>query len=211
MQNELRKVVLDELLTYYGPQNWWQSDNRIKDVVSMFLIQQTTSKNADAALQKLDTENLLGLDELLKIDVGELEELIHSAGFFRQKSQNIKKFFEWINGFESGFDDLKKVPTNELRRLLLEQRGVGPETADDMLLYIFDRKLFIADSYARRLFSDIEGVTYSSYNKMQAEFQPLADGASIATNRDWHAVIDVHSKLAKSGKQLDLKNIINVK
>lgn len=211
MQNEFRKVVLDELLTYYGPQDWWHSNNRIKDIVSMFLIQQTTSKNADAALEKLDNENLLDLDELLKINVGELERLIHSAGFFRQKSQNIKKFFEWINGFESGFDNLKKLQTTELRKLLLQQRGVGPETADDILLYIFDRKLFIADNYARRLFSDIEGVAYSSYNRMQAEFQPLADDASIATNRDWHAVIDVHSKLAKSDKQLDLKKIIKMK
>ena len=104
MKTDSDKVqVLNKLVAHYGIQSWWEDENRIKDWVSMILIQQTTELNAKRALVNL--EDYLSVDQLLEIKTEYLQELIRPAGFYRQKSVYIKELMEW---FESHGREFKK-------------------------------------------------------------------------------------------------------
>lgn len=163
----------------------------------MILIQQTTQLNAEKALAnlagKLDAATLHG------ISTEELQELIRPAGFYRQKSVYIKNLIEWFVAHGADIAAFAAVPTDELREELLSLKGIGQETADAMLLYIFERKVFIADRYAIRLFGRLGLGNYNSYRRMREECMPLVEGVSVKTCQEWHAVIDEHGKAFRRG------------
>lgn len=147
-QEEIQETLL-RLCKHYGEQNWWQSDNKIEDLVSTILIQRTTEKNAKLALAGL--MDVMTVEGILALPLEELQERIRPAGFFKQKSQTIRGLLIWLREV-GGFEVLSKIGTEELRKQLFELKGIGPETADALLLYLFDRPVFISDEYARRLF-----------------------------------------------------------
>lgn len=183
--------VLNRLADYYGPQDWWQSDNPVEDLVSMVLIQRTTERNAKLALKNLE-ENLT-LESLLALSVEDLQTKIRPAGFFSSKSQTIKTLAQFVQD-GGGFTGFDHFSTSALRKELLALKGIGPETADVILLYIFDRKVFIADEYARRLFSRMGFGNFTSYEQLKAATENLADLVDLPTCKEWHAVIDQHGK-----------------
>ena len=138
-QEKIQETLL-RLCKHYGEQNWWQSDNKIEDLVSTILIQRTTEKNAKLALAGL--MDVMKVEGILALPLEELQERIRPAGFFKQKSQTIKGLLIWLREV-GGFEVLSKIGTEELRKQLLELKGIGPETADALLLYLFDRPVFI--------------------------------------------------------------------
>ena len=95
------------------------------------------------------------------------------------------------------------MPTETLRQNLLALKGVGQETADAMLLYLFDRKVFIADQYALRLFNRLGLSQAQSYTALRTECMPLMANISLKTAQEWHAVIDEHGKAFRRNPQLD--------
>lgn len=194
--------VLNQLVAHYGVQYWWEDENCIKDWVSMILIQQTTSENMHVALTNL--EPYLAVDDLVTIDLEELERLIRPAGFYRQKARYIKELMNWYNNHGARLDKFADWSTNTLRRELLTIKGVGPETADAMLLYIFERNVFIADTYAIRLFNRLGFGEYKTYAQMRKDFNHLTDSIPHALCKEWHACIDEHGKAyRRSGNTLD--------
>lgn len=190
--NREKIIVLNKLVAHYGVQNWWEDENRIKDWVSMILIQQTTELNANRAVRNL--KPYLSVKELLNLDIEKLQELIRPAGFYRQKSIYIKELMQWFDSHGQNFDKFERYSTKELRKELLTIKGVGPETADAMLLYIFGRNVFIADTYAIRLFNRLGFGEYQTYAHMRKEFNPITKGVPHELCKEWHAVIDVHGK-----------------
>lgn len=200
--NEKRKV-LDRLVAHYGEQNWWSSENFIQDWVSMILIQQTTSLNANRALANL--ENYFDAKILLEMPLDELQELIRPAGFYKSKSQYIKNIMQFYLAHGGTLEAFEQIPTAELRKELLGIKGIGEETADASLLYIFQRKVFIADTYALRLFNRLGFGPYKTYREMRADFMPLveAEDVSVKLCQEWHAVIDEHGKNFRSQKEFD--------
>lgn len=194
--------VLNKLVAHYGVQNWWEDENRIKDWVSTILIQQTTSENMARAITNL--EPYLTVETLLKIELKELEELVRPAGFYRQKSRNIKELMHWYKSYGSNLENFNDWSTWDLRKELLNIRGVGPETADVMLLYIFERNAFIADTYAIRLFNRLGFGPYTNYAHMHKEFNHLVESIPHELCKEWHACIDEHGKAyRKSGNTLE--------
>lgn len=202
-KTDLEKIsILNKLVVHYGVQYWWEDENRIKDWVSTLLIQQTTSENMERAIVNL--EPYLTVEALLELDIKELEELVRPAGFYRQKSRNIKELMYWFKSYGGNLDDFKDWSTWDLRKELLNIRGVGPETADVMLLYIFERNAFIADTYAIRLFNRLGFGPYTNYAHMHKEFNHLTEGIPHELCKEWHACIDEHGKAyRKSGNTLD--------
>ncbi|EHD1578805.1 endonuclease III domain-containing protein [Listeria monocytogenes] len=190
--NEQRVLVLNNLVKHYGYQDWWEADNRLADWLSMILIQRTTEKNAKQALANLAP--YLGLDSLLEMDKAKLEELIYPAGFYKQKSIYIKALVEWFYGHGASLDKFRTYSTEALRKELLGIKGVGEETADAMLLYIFERNVFIADLYARRLFTRLGFGEYATYAQMRDEFMPITKNIPHKLCKEWHSAIDVHGK-----------------
>lgn len=202
-KTDLEKIsILNKLVAHYVVQYWWEDENRIKDWVSTLLIQQTTSENMERAIANL--EPYLTVEALLELDIKELEELVRPAGFYRQKSRNIKELMYWFKSYGGNLDDFKDWSTWDLRKELLNIRGVGPETADVMLLYIFERNAFIADTYAIRLFNRLGFGPYTNYAHMHKEFNHLTEGIPHELCKEWHACIDEHGKAyRKSGNTLD--------
>ena len=160
-QEKIQETLL-RLCEHYGEQNWWQSDNKIEDLVSTILIQRTTEKNAKLALAGL--MDVMTVEGILALPLEELQERIRPAGFFKQKSQTIRGLLIWLREV-GGFEVLSKIGTEDLRKQLLELKGIGPETADALLLYLFDRPVFISDEYARRLFRRIGFGNFETYMK----------------------------------------------
>ncbi|WP_086444026.1 endonuclease III domain-containing protein [Candidatus Enterococcus lemimoniae] len=202
MKSDKKKLlVLNNLVAHYGFQYWWEDENRISDWVSMILIQQTTEKNAHQALGNLKPH--LTVEKLQEIDLGTLQKLIRPAGFFKQKSHYIKELINWFVGHGSALDKFQAYSTEELRKELLTIKGVGSETADAMLLYIFERNVFIADQYAIRLFNRLGFGPYKTYEEMRKEFIYLTESISHELCKEWHAAIDVHGKHFNKDKKMD--------
>ena len=199
-QEEIQETLL-RLCKHYGEQNWWQSDNKIEDLVSTILIQRTTEKNAKLALAGL--MDVMTVEAILALPLEELQERIRPAGFFKQKSQTIRGLLIWLREV-GGFEVLSKIGTEELRKQLLELKGIGPETADALLLYLFDRSVVISDEYARRLFRRLGFGNFDTYNEMHAVYCNVLEGLSLKQYQEIHAVIDEHGKVFRKSKgQLD--------
>ena len=199
-KDEIQETLL-RLCKHYGEQNWWQSDNKLEDLVSTILIQRTTENNAKLALAGLmDVMTVVGI---LELSLEDLQERIRPAGFFKQKSQTIKGLLIWLRE-NGGFEVLARIGTEDLRKKLLELKGIGPETADALLLYLFDRPVFISDEYARRLFRRLEFGNFKTYSEMHAVYGDVLEGFTLKQCQEIHAVIDEHGKaFSKSKGQLD--------
>lgn len=189
--------VFNKLLAHYGKQYWWNDPNRITDWISMILIQQTTQENTEKALANL--EGNLSVEALHAMELNTLQEYIRPAGFYKQKSTYIKALIEWYVAHGASLTVFENATTEELRKELLSIKGVGEETADAMLLYIFERKVFIADQYAIRLLNRLNLSTAQTYKVLREECMPLVAEIPLETCQEWHAVIDVHGKAYRKG------------
>ena len=189
--------VFNKLLAHYGKQHWWNDPNRITDWISMILIQQTTQENTEKALANL--EGKLSVEALHAMELNTLQEYIRPAGFYKQKSTYIKALIEWYVSHGASLQKFQAIPTEELRKELLSIKGVGEETADAMLLYIFERKVFIADQYAIRLLNRLNLSSAQTYKALREECMPLVAEIPLETCQEWHAVIDVHGKAYRKG------------
>ncbi|MEZ7602875.1 endonuclease III domain-containing protein [Streptococcus sp. 27098_8_91] len=199
-KDEIQETLL-RLCKHYGEQNWWQSDNKLEDLVSTILIQRTTEKNAKLALSGL--MDVMTVEGILDLSLEELQERIRPAGFFKQKSQTIRGLLIWLREV-GGFEVLAKIGTEDLRKQLLELKGIGPETADALLLYLFDHPVFISDEYARRLFRRLGFGNFKTYSEMHAVYGNVLEGLTLKQCQEIHAVIDEHGKaFSKSKGQLD--------
>ena len=140
------------LLSRYGPQNWWPAQSRFEVIVGAYLTQNTNWNNVEKAMANLRSARALGLQAVRELPLKDLEELIRPSGFFRQKAKNLKAFIAFLDKKYSGsLDRMFSQPTGTLRAELLELNGVGPETADSILLYAGSHPVFVVDAYTRRI------------------------------------------------------------
>ena len=121
-------------------------------IVGAFLTQNTAWTNVELAMAKLRAARVLSMEGVRRVPLGELEQLIRSAGYFRQKAQRLKTFVAYVDEkHEGSLEHMFACPTTELRAELLELNGVGPETADSILLYAGNHEVFVVDAYTRRI------------------------------------------------------------
>src|SRR5579863_3155489 len=140
------------LLEAWGPQHWWPAQTPFEVIVGAFLTQNTAWTNVERALANLRAANLLSLDGIRRVPLPDLERLIRSSGYFRQKAKRLKAFVAFLDQRYAG--SLLKLfaqPTNRLREELLALNGIGPETADSILLYAGNHPVFVVDAYTRRI------------------------------------------------------------
>jgi endonuclease-3 related protein len=140
------------LLAAWGPQHWWPAHTPFEVIVGSFLTQNTAWTNVERALANLRAANLLSLEAIRQVPLPELERLIRPSGYFRQKAQRLKTFVAFLDGrYASSLDNFFTQPTNLLREQLLGLNGIGPETADSILLYAGNHPVFVVDAYTRRI------------------------------------------------------------
>jgi len=140
------------LFQAWGPQHWWPARTRIEVIVGAYLTQNTSWTNVERALRRLRSVGLLNLRAMRGVSLAKLESQIRSAGYFRQKAQRLKTFVAFLDDHYGGsLTRMFAQPTAKLRQELLALNGVGPETADSILLYAGQHPIFVVDAYTRRL------------------------------------------------------------
>src|SRR5579863_3972379 len=124
------------LLEAWGPQHWWPAQSPLEVIVGAFLTQNTAWTNVEQALGNLRVARLLSVSGIRRVPLTKLERLIRPSGYFRQKAYRLKLFIAHLDKYHGGsLTSLLSRPTNQLREELLNLNGVGPETADSILLY----------------------------------------------------------------------------
>ena len=186
--NPIRKLF-DILFDYYGPQNWWpcQSGLRWEIIVGAILTQNTAWTNVEKAIGNLLASGVMSPESVLSTPDALLQELIRPAGFFKQKCAYLKAMAAFILERESAFEQSTDVWT--LRKELLAVKGVGRETADSILLYAFNKPMFVIDAYTRRVAErhlHLDGTLH--YDILQKIFMEALPPDTTVYN-EYHALI----------------------
>lgn len=195
MSAQLTFRQLYQLLdAHIDPGTWWPAETDFEIGVGAILIQNTAWINVDQAIGALRQTRQLSPEGIATVDVDELKGLIRPAGFMNAKALYLKNYATW---FLANHETAHLVETTTLRSNLLDVKGVGPETADDMLLYTYDRPVFIWDTYARRLLAAASYVLPKGYEPTRRAFTPLVLDAefSVAELQRFHGLI------VEAGKQ----------
>lgn len=151
-QLRLISEIYERLHTAFGPQNWWRAESAAEVVIGAILTQNTNWKNVLRALERLKSAGCIDFRKLRDLPESELAELIRPAGTFRVKAVRLKAFVEVLFREHGGsLENLLGGEIEEARRRLLAIHGVGPETADAILLYAAHRPSFVVDAYAKRI------------------------------------------------------------
>jgi endonuclease-3 related protein len=156
----------------YGPRNWWPGETSFEVMVGAILTQNTSWRNVEKAIQKLKGRGLLNPKGIHHLKKSELASLIRSSGYYRIKADRLKSFVDFL--FEEYEGNIKKMGgerLGELREKLLGVKGIGPETADSILLYGLKKPIFVVDAYTKRILSRHEVVSEkASYDEIQKLF-----------------------------------------
>lgn len=142
--------IYQRLLSAYGPQGWWPGESRFEVIVGAILTQATAWRNVERAIERLKAAGALSPEKLARLSEEELAELIRPAGFFRQKTRRLRALLRLIRQ-HGDVEGLLSLPAGELRRKLLALPGIGPETADSILLYAAGYPVFVVDAYTKRI------------------------------------------------------------
>jgi endonuclease-3 related protein len=135
-----------------GPRHWWPARTRFEVIVGAILTQNTTWTNVERAIALLRSEQLLDARAIARVPLRRLERLVRPSGYFRQKAKKLKAFVAFLDAeFGGSLDRMFRRPTAELREKLLAVHGIGPETADSILLYAGQHPVFVIDAYTRRV------------------------------------------------------------
>ncbi len=146
--------IYDALMAHYGPQGWWPAESRTETIIGTILVQHTAWKNVERAIANLKAQNLLDFRAIYDLDHGSLSKIIQPAGTPTVKARRLQAFAAWL-GARHGFvlDSMSATPQDVLRRELLAIKGIGPETADCIVLYAAQQPAFVVDTYTRRVLS----------------------------------------------------------
>ncbi len=179
------------LLTAYGPQYWWPADSPFEMMVGAILTQNTNWQNVEKAIANLQLSGALDARAMLDMDEIRLRELIRPSGFFRQKAARLRLFCKFYleQDREQGIKDLA-----DPRAALLSLSGIGPETADSILLYALGIPVFVVDAYTKRIFTRLGLLQEKTdYSQTQAWFHAQLD-KDVSLYKEFHALIVQHAK-----------------
>ena len=190
---EIYHKLFKQLFTEYGPQHWWPAETPFEVMVGAILTQNTAWANVERAINNLKENHCLSPEGILSVRIDSLAEYLRPSGYFNIKAKRLSNFCQWYVG-EGQFDVLVSWSTEKLRKELLSVNGVGPETADDILLYAFERPVFVIDAYTRRIFSRLGLVSADEgYEHLRSRFESSLP-AEAAMFNEYHALIVVHAK-----------------
>lgn len=171
--NEQIRAYYHTLYGAWGRQHWWPAGTRFEVIVGAYLTQNTSWKNVEIALRRLRAARKLGLAAIRILPLAELEALIRPAGYFRQKAARLKTFIGFVDRtYQGSLQRMFAQPADKLRQELLSLHGVGPETADSILLYAGQHSVFVVDAYSRRIL-ERHGIAHRkmSYEEVRGLFE----------------------------------------
>ncbi len=191
------------LLNEFGHRSWWPAETPFEVTIGAILTQNTNWANVEAAIANLKAAHCLSAQRIVAIDLKELQKLVRPAGYFRQKAKRLKILSEWIYekcDDDVNLDNLKGMTLDFIREELLSLKGIGPETADSILLYALHKPVFVVDAYTARILGR-HGLIFpdSGYDDIQVEIT-----AHLPEDVDLFS--DYHAQFVELGKRFCKKS-----
>ncbi len=171
MRTLLMKIY-KRLYQTYGPRHWWPGETPFEVMVGAILTQNTSWRNVEKAIQRLKNRGMLNAEGIHGLGKSRLAPLIRSSGYYRIKATRLKNFVSFLfENYDGSIQRMKKEDLGTLREKLLGVNGIGPETADSMLLYGLNKPIFVVDAYTKRIFSRHGMISRNlSYEQIQKLF-----------------------------------------
>jgi endonuclease III related protein len=163
------RAIYRKLSRAWGRQHWWPAETPFEVIVGAILGQNTSWTNVERAMAELRSAGVLSVKGIRQVSLPKLEELVRSSGYFRQKAQRLKNLVVFLDERHAGsLERMFAASTEQLRAELLTLNGIGPETADAILLYAGNHESFVVDAYARRILGRHLAVNASAkYNEIR--------------------------------------------
>ncbi len=189
------ETVYQRLYEAHGHLGWWPGETQLEIIVGAILTQNTSWRNVEQAIAALKDARMLSLRGLRLVDVDALERAVRPSRYFRQKARKLKAFLAYLDRTHHGsLSAMARTPTETLRQQLLAIWGIGPETADSILLYAFDRPVFVVDAYTKRILVRHGWIGRGcDYEAMRAFFEARLPADPELYN-DFHAQIVIIGK-----------------
>ena len=182
--------IYKALYASFGPQSWWPGETPFEVAVGAILTQNTNWRNVEKAIENLKSKGLLKASALHTLPHEDLAGLIRPAGYFNIKTKRLKNFLDFLmTGYRGSMDRMKKEDLTLMRSKLLAVNGIGPETADSILLYALEKPVFVVDAYTKRVLSRHNILDHDeSYGAFQELFHSHLKKSSRLFN-EYHALI----------------------
>lgn len=177
------------LRSHFGYRHWWPGQTPFEVMIGAILTQNTSWANVEKAIGNLKQRNLLDPQKMAGLELNELALLIKPSGYFNQKALKLKAFLDFFLAppVSGSIKKMRKIPLEKMRQCLLGVKGIGPETADSILLYALNKPVFVVDAYTRRILSRLGLVPEkTSYEDLQKFFEQNLP-KSIRLYNDYHA------------------------
>ena len=187
--------IYDALYQSFGPQHWWPGDTAFEVAVGAILTQNTNWGNVEKAIANITAIKAMNAKALHNMSHTDLASLIRPAGYFNVKANRLKAFLELlVHDFKGSMKRMKKVETDSMRERLLSVNGIGPETADSILLYALEKPVFVIDTYTKRVMSRhglvSESISYHELQKVFHKHLPL----DVQLFNEYHALFVMAGK-----------------
>ncbi|MBL7148821.1 MAG: endonuclease III domain-containing protein [Candidatus Cloacimonetes bacterium] len=187
--------IYELLQNSFGPQNWWPGETTDEIIIGAILTQRVSWNNVETAIENLKQNNLCTIEHIHYANIEDLAPLIRSTLYYNQKAKKLKNFAEFLfTGYNGDLDRMFRTEIAELRRQLLQIKGIGEETADSILLYAGGKPVFVIDTYTKRIFSRL-GITKPGWN--YAQYQQVF---TVNLPQDVSLFNDYHAQIVHLGK-----------
>lgn len=187
---------------------WWPADSPFEVIIGAILTQNTAWSNVEKSIARLKAENILSPELLLDLDENTLAEYIRSSGYYRQKSKKVKSFLQWAAAYSFDWEKIAKLDKATVREELLVIWGIGPETADSILLYALQKPSFVIDAYTFRIARrhqwyamEMESAYNSKiYHRLQEEISKEINTQIQDKEKLLEIYLDFHAQIVHIGK-----------
>ena len=182
--------IYQKMFEALGPRQWWPGETPFEVVIGAILTQNTNWSNVEKAIKNLKTAGKLSPEGIYELSVTELAKLIRPSGFFNVKAKRVKTFINWLfSRYEGNLSKMFARDLQSLRSELLSVKGIGPETADSILLYAGNMPTFVVDAYTHRIFSRHELIPEeSTYDDMKSFFEENLP-KDVQLYNEYHALL----------------------
>ena len=180
--------IYNILFSHYGPQRWWPAETPFEVIVGAILTQNTNWRNVEKAIDNLKSVGCLDIRKISKMRKEKLEELIKPSGFYKQKTERLQKFCQFVLDEYGSVEKMFRQDSEKLRAEILGQKGIGPETADSILLYAGELPFFVVDACTKRIFGRLGFRINDNYEDVKKFFEKNIP-KDVGIYKEYHAFI----------------------
>lgn len=189
------REAYEKLLSAFGPQHWWPGESPFEVLVGAVLVQNTAWRNVERAIDNLRDAGLMEPHKLYALPESELAELIRPAGYYQVKARRLRNLLRFVvEQYDGSLDAMFSVGVSTLREELLGVNGIGPETADAILLYAGGLPTFVVDAYTHRVLARHGWIGY------EADYHEIKDHFEASLPQDAALYNEYHALLVRVGK-----------